>query len=244
MTPFPPNGALMCVIWNNKNEYGPLSACACCVILTTSTHSARRPCHDARSPPSIVRPEIWTMAASVLRLSGRKTKKGCGRRLYKTARSTQLYDRACFMALFVLLSLRWVVGVHMLVHMAPSSDAFADQDKIANQSSSVGGANSRSLVSAYFRISAYFLTAQTYKRMRLTTQVYGIAQKSFTHLIFVTQATGENFPMYGMCVTIVEFLRRFLLIWRLDWHALSLCFWLKSVALQITLNRLCSSVQL
>ena len=29
-------------------------------------------------------------------------------------------------------------------------------------------------ISAHFCISAYFLTVQTYKRMRLTTQVYGI----------------------------------------------------------------------
>ena len=34
-------------------------------------------------------------------------------------------------------------------------------------------ANNRSLISAQFCISAYFLTAETYKRMRLTTRVYG-----------------------------------------------------------------------
>ena len=38
----------------------------------------------------------------------------------------------------------------------------------------MGGANNRSLISAHFCISAYFLTAETYKRMRLTTRVYGI----------------------------------------------------------------------
>jgi hypothetical protein len=38
----------------------------------------------------------------------------------------------------------------------------------------VGGAINRSFTSAHFSISAYFLTAQTYKRMRLITRVYGI----------------------------------------------------------------------
>ena len=38
----------------------------------------------------------------------------------------------------------------------------------------MGGANNRSLISAHFFISAYFLTTETYKRMRLTTRVYGI----------------------------------------------------------------------
>ena len=37
----------------------------------------------------------------------------------------------------------------------------------------MGGATKRSLISAYFLLSAYFLTAQSYKRMRLTTRVYG-----------------------------------------------------------------------
>ena len=40
----------------------------------------------------------------------------------------------------------------------------------------MGGANNRSLISAHFCISAYFLTAETYKRMRLTTRVYGISK--------------------------------------------------------------------
>ena len=39
----------------------------------------------------------------------------------------------------------------------------------------MGGANNRSPISAHFCISAYFLTAETYKRMRLTTQVYGMS---------------------------------------------------------------------
>ena len=34
----------------------------------------------------------------------------------------------------------------------------------------MGGATKRSFISAYFLLSAYFLTAQTYKRMRLTTK--------------------------------------------------------------------------
>ena len=38
----------------------------------------------------------------------------------------------------------------------------------------MGGATKRSFISAYFLLSAYFLTAQSYKHMRLTTQVYGI----------------------------------------------------------------------
>ena len=37
----------------------------------------------------------------------------------------------------------------------------------------MGGANNRSFTSAHFCISAYFLTAETYKLMRLTTRVYG-----------------------------------------------------------------------
>ena len=39
----------------------------------------------------------------------------------------------------------------------------------------MGGAISRSFISAYFSLSAYFLTVQTYKCMRLITQVYGKA---------------------------------------------------------------------
>ncbi len=38
----------------------------------------------------------------------------------------------------------------------------------------MGGAINRSFISAHFSISAYFLTTQTYKRMRLLTRVYGI----------------------------------------------------------------------
>ena len=38
----------------------------------------------------------------------------------------------------------------------------------------MGGAIKCSLIRAYFLLSAYFLTAQSYKRMRLTTRVYGI----------------------------------------------------------------------
>ena len=38
----------------------------------------------------------------------------------------------------------------------------------------MGGATKRSFISTYFLLNAYFLTAHSYKRMRLTTQVYGI----------------------------------------------------------------------
>ena len=39
----------------------------------------------------------------------------------------------------------------------------------------MGGATKRSFINAYFLLSAYFLTTQSYKRMRLTTRVYGIS---------------------------------------------------------------------
>ena len=38
----------------------------------------------------------------------------------------------------------------------------------------MGGAINRPFISVQFLLSTYFLTAQTYKRMRLITQVYGI----------------------------------------------------------------------
>ena len=38
----------------------------------------------------------------------------------------------------------------------------------------MGGVTKRSFISAYFLLSTYFLTTQSYKRMRLTTRVYGI----------------------------------------------------------------------
>ena len=41
----------------------------------------------------------------------------------------------------------------------------------------MGGATKRSFISAYFLLSAYFLTAQSYKRMRLTTRVYGLLRE-------------------------------------------------------------------
>ena len=37
----------------------------------------------------------------------------------------------------------------------------------------MGGAINRSFMSAHFLLSTYFLTVQTYKRIRLITQVYG-----------------------------------------------------------------------
>ena len=48
----------------------------------------------------------------------------------------------------------------------------------------MGGAINHSFISVHFLISAYFLTVQTYKRMRLITRVYGMSvlsdQKSKT----------------------------------------------------------------
>ena len=38
----------------------------------------------------------------------------------------------------------------------------------------MGSAINHSFISAHFLLSAYFLTVQTYKRMHLITQVYGI----------------------------------------------------------------------
>ena len=52
----------------------------------------------------------------------------------------------------------------------------------------MGGANNRSLISAHFCISAYFLTAETYKRMRLTTRVYGICICNYNRVIKVMNA--------------------------------------------------------
>ena len=41
----------------------------------------------------------------------------------------------------------------------------------------MGGAINCSFISAHFSISTYFLTAQTYKHMRLITQAYGTAAR-------------------------------------------------------------------
>ena len=48
----------------------------------------------------------------------------------------------------------------------------------------MGGATKRSFISAYFLLSAYFLTARSYKRMRLTTRVYGICFGRIMHMAF------------------------------------------------------------
>ena len=51
----------------------------------------------------------------------------------------------------------------------------------------MGGAIIRSLISAHFSVSAYFLTIQTYmyKRMHLTTQIYGtVAAKKTVTVLF------------------------------------------------------------
>ena len=47
----------------------------------------------------------------------------------------------------------------------------------------MGGATKRSFISAYFLLSAYFLTAQSYKCMCLTTRVYGIACRKVLRLL-------------------------------------------------------------
>ena len=44
----------------------------------------------------------------------------------------------------------------------------------------MGGAINRPFISAHFLLSAYFLTAQTYKRMHLITRVYGICKCGIT----------------------------------------------------------------
>ena len=49
----------------------------------------------------------------------------------------------------------------------------------------MGSAINSSLISAHFSISAYFLTFQTYKCMRLTTRVYGIKILADLNLIVV-----------------------------------------------------------
>ena len=55
----------------------------------------------------------------------------------------------------------------------------------------MGGATKRSLISAYFLLSAYFLTAQSYKRMRLTTRVYGIIIVNFASAKLTAVASTE-----------------------------------------------------
>ena len=57
----------------------------------------------------------------------------------------------------------------------------------------MGGATKRSLISAYFLLSAYFLTAQSYKRMRLTTRVYGM-MISQMEILLLAQTLNLNFP--------------------------------------------------
>ena len=57
----------------------------------------------------------------------------------------------------------------------------------------MGGAIKRSLISAYFllHVSAYFLTAQSYKRMRLTTRVYGTCFS----IISLTNSPSAHFSL-------------------------------------------------
>ena len=58
----------------------------------------------------------------------------------------------------------WIIATAAVHHMPVSLEKWAVL---------MGGAINRSFISAQFSISAYFLTVQTYKRMRLITRVYG-----------------------------------------------------------------------
>ena len=49
----------------------------------------------------------------------------------------------------------------------------------------MGSTNNHSLISAHFCISAYFLTAETYKCMRLTTRVYGIVSQCLGCILLI-----------------------------------------------------------
>ena len=62
----------------------------------------------------------------------------------------------------------------------------------------MGGANNRSLISAHFCITAYFLTAETYKRMRLTTRVYGSVRYIFA--LYRLHATAKR---RGFCTLVL-----------------------------------------
>ena len=57
----------------------------------------------------------------------------------------------------------------------------------------MGGIDRRSSISAHFRISRYFFTAKTYKRVLLTNRVYGMW---FTH-IHVTTAKTKDAQQYS-----------------------------------------------
>ena len=61
----------------------------------------------------------------------------------------------------------------------------------------MGGANNRSLISAHFCISAYFLTAETYKRMRLTTRVYGTCTYTSGHRLLISRACEHSMIVGG-----------------------------------------------
>ena len=81
--------------------------------------------------------------------------------------------------LFQNFSNPWSTGLHLLLaDIMPSNDVEIATMTVSalhtDRTWKVGGAINRSFISAHFSISAYFLTVQTYKRMRLTTRVYGI----------------------------------------------------------------------
>ena len=72
----------------------------------------------------------------------------------------------------------------------------------------MGGANNRSLISAHFCISVYFLTAETYKHMRLTTRVYSMVAEIVAMIAIFTCTRTRTYrmrmhpetPVYGVHV--------------------------------------------
>ena len=66
----------------------------------------------------------------------------------------------------------------------------------------MGGAIKRSLISVYILLSAYFPTAQSYKRMRLTTRVYGIRISTVSSIILLTFGACARGSQYLVCVCV------------------------------------------
>ena len=65
----------------------------------------------------------------------------------------------------------------------------------------MGSAINRSFISAHFLLSAYFLTVQTYKRMRLITRVYGNRKFHSGHLWPAKCVLIKGFPHLGIVCT-------------------------------------------
>ena len=58
----------------------------------------------------------------------------------------------------------------------------------------MGDARNRYFISAHFLLSAYFLAAQTYKRMRLITRVYSIIYcNSSGHSLYLQTSSQIRF---------------------------------------------------